>query len=231
MLCQLVCVDRRYQRMNCFNIRELQGILKRRFFTDLVNSNDHHELLNNTMINLRFKLNNTQSIEPDIFTFYNIGTTTSLKTKSSILNSIYSWNNTSNQSTFFYNYNIFELFSNYRFNLVNFEQSINIIFSSFIDIIKNFHYSSFMEFINYVKYIPTLFSLNFNLNFNYMNFQLYTTINTSQPDKISFTSNQLSTNNTTDINYMSEDSNSGRFVRFSNSMINYDYKCGHYLGI
>lgn len=186
MLCQLVCVDRRYQRMNCFNIRELQGILKRRFFTDLVNSNDHHELLNNTMINLRFKLNNTQSIEPDIFTFYNIGTTTNLKTKSSILNSIYSWNNTSNQSTFFYNYNIFELFSNYRFNLVNFEQSINIIFSSFIDIIKNFHYSSFMEFINYVKYIPTLFSLNFNLNFNYMNFQLYTTINTSQLGKRNF---------------------------------------------
>jgi len=32
MLCQLVCVDRRYQRMNCFNIRELQGNLKRKFF-------------------------------------------------------------------------------------------------------------------------------------------------------------------------------------------------------
>jgi hypothetical protein len=90
MLCQLVCVDRRYQRMNCFNIRELQGILKRRFFTDLVNSNDHHELLNNTMINLRFKLNNSQSIEPDIFTFYNIGTTTGLKNKSTNFNSIYS---------------------------------------------------------------------------------------------------------------------------------------------
>ena len=89
MLCQLVCVDRRYQRMNCFNIRELQGILKKRFFTDLVNSNDHRELLNNTMINLRFKLNNTQSIEPDIFTFYNIGTTTSLKTKTNFYNSIY----------------------------------------------------------------------------------------------------------------------------------------------
>jgi hypothetical protein len=75
MLCQLVCVDRRYQRMNCFNIRELQGILKRRFFNDLVNSNDHHTLLNDSMIGVRFKLNNTQNIEPDIFTFYNFGTT------------------------------------------------------------------------------------------------------------------------------------------------------------
>ena len=89
MLCQLVCVDRRYQRMNCFNIRELQGILKRRFFNDLVNSNDHRELLNSSMIGLRFKLNNSQSIEPDIFSFYNIGTTDVSKIKSLELNSLY----------------------------------------------------------------------------------------------------------------------------------------------
>ena len=33
-LCQLVCIDRRYQRMNCFNIRELQGLLRNRFFEE-----------------------------------------------------------------------------------------------------------------------------------------------------------------------------------------------------
>ena len=90
MLCQLVCVDRRYQRMNCFNIRELQGILKRRFFNDLVNSNDHHTLLNDSMIGIRFKFNNTQNIEPDIFTFYNFGTTDVSKFKSQSLKSTYS---------------------------------------------------------------------------------------------------------------------------------------------
>jgi len=90
MLCQLVCVDRRYQRMNCFNIRELQGILKRRFFNDLVNSNDHHTLLNDSMIGLRFKLNNTQNIEPDIFTFYNFGTTDISKFKNMNLQPMYS---------------------------------------------------------------------------------------------------------------------------------------------
>ena len=89
MLCQLVCVDRRYQRMNCFNIRELQGILKRRFFTDLVNSNDHRALLNDSMIGLRFKLNNTNNIEPDIFTFYNFGTLDVTKFKTSNLTSSY----------------------------------------------------------------------------------------------------------------------------------------------
>ena len=92
MLCQLVCVDRRYQRMNCFNIRELQGILKRRFFNDLVNSNDHHTLLNESMIGVRFKLNNTQNIEPDIFTFYNFGTTDVSKFKSQTLLSSYNLN-------------------------------------------------------------------------------------------------------------------------------------------
>jgi hypothetical protein len=58
MLLQLVCTDRRYARMNCFNIRELQGILKRKFFVDLINTHDHRNLSNQTMLALRFKLNN-----------------------------------------------------------------------------------------------------------------------------------------------------------------------------
>jgi hypothetical protein len=74
MLCQLVCTDRRYARMNCFNIRELQGILKRKFFTDLVNSHDHRNLLDQTMIGLRFKTNQSSNTDLDILSFYNYGT-------------------------------------------------------------------------------------------------------------------------------------------------------------
>ena len=81
MLAQLVCVDRRYQRMNCFNIRELQSMLKKRFFTDLVNSNDHRELLHSTMIGLRYKNNSTTLLETDIFSFYGSGTTFTNKSK------------------------------------------------------------------------------------------------------------------------------------------------------
>jgi len=81
MLAQLVCVDRRYQRMNCFNIRELQSMLKKRFFTDLVNTNDHRELLNSTMIGLRFKNNLNTALETDMLAFFNQGTTFSSKTK------------------------------------------------------------------------------------------------------------------------------------------------------
>jgi len=73
MLLQLVCIDRRYQRMNCFNIRELQSLLKRRFFVDLVNSADHHELLNSTLLNTRYKLNTSDTISQNITLFYNYG--------------------------------------------------------------------------------------------------------------------------------------------------------------
>lgn len=73
MLCQLVCTDRRYARMNCFNIRELQGILKRKFFTDLINSHDHRFLLDKSMIGVRYKSNTTSNTSLDINNFYNLG--------------------------------------------------------------------------------------------------------------------------------------------------------------
>ena len=73
MLVQLVCIDRRYQRMNCFNIRELESLLKKRFFVDLVNTSDHHELLNKTAIGARYKLNTSDLITQNITGFYNYG--------------------------------------------------------------------------------------------------------------------------------------------------------------
>lgn len=81
MLAQLVCIDRRYQRMNCFNIRELQSILKKRFFNDLVSSGDHRELLHSTMVGLRYKNNSNTLLEADIFSFYATGTTFTNKSK------------------------------------------------------------------------------------------------------------------------------------------------------
>jgi hypothetical protein len=60
--------------MNCFNIRELQGILKRKFFTDLVNSHDHRELLDQSMIGLRYKSNSSINLDSDVLSFYNYGT-------------------------------------------------------------------------------------------------------------------------------------------------------------
>jgi hypothetical protein len=73
MLGQLICIDRRYQRMNCFNIREIQSILKRRFFTDLINTNDHHDINGSTMVGVRFKTADLTSLNSNIFISYNYG--------------------------------------------------------------------------------------------------------------------------------------------------------------
>lgn len=73
MLAQLVCVDRRYQRMNCFNIREIQSILKRRFFTDLINEHEVNKSLHQTMSKLKYKINDSGAIEPNFGYFYKYG--------------------------------------------------------------------------------------------------------------------------------------------------------------
>lgn len=81
MLVHLVCVDRRYQRMNCFNIRELQSMLKQKYFSDILSSNDHHKLLNEAVIGLRYKNNHASSINPDMLQFSNFGTFSTLRNK------------------------------------------------------------------------------------------------------------------------------------------------------
>merc|ERR1712151_528331 len=81
MLCQLVCVDRRYQRMNCFNIREIQGILKRKFFTDLVNTSDNRSALDSTLIGMRHRNNMSDILLYDQSLFYNFDLTNTSKYK------------------------------------------------------------------------------------------------------------------------------------------------------
>lgn len=62
VLCQLVCVDRRYQRMNCFNVKELQSVVRKRFFFELFDNNVYNENLNNTLVSLKKKINNLNSL-------------------------------------------------------------------------------------------------------------------------------------------------------------------------
>ena len=62
-LCQLVCIDRRYQRMNCFNIRELQSLLRNRFFEETapINLNTKGVKTNSTLNILNFFSNHSTS--------------------------------------------------------------------------------------------------------------------------------------------------------------------------
>lgn len=141
MLCQLVCVDRRYQRMNCFNIREIQSLLKRKFFIDLINTHDHHTLLDKTALGLRFKTNNINNVNNNIFIFYNYGIEFTPKFR--------------NISYTFDNLNTLNLFNNQslKFNLINYFNKFNIFF-----ILNNIY-------INLIQ----LITLNTPLNFFFKN--------------------------------------------------------------
>jgi hypothetical protein len=68
--------------MNCFNVRELQALLKNRFFNELVSSKDHHEFLDQTAIGLRFKLNSIDTIQSNIVLLYRYGITSEPQVRS-----------------------------------------------------------------------------------------------------------------------------------------------------
>ena len=122
MLCQLVCIDRRYQRMNCFNIREAESLLKRRFFTDLINSKDQHVLLNKTAIGLRYKLNKNTSLDNNILNMYNYGIEMTPQARTANYTSFFKTN-----INYFNNTQTFEL-NSYFFKLISYFYSTNIFF-------------------------------------------------------------------------------------------------------
>lgn len=70
MLVQLVCLDRRYQRMNCYNIREIQSLLKSKYSPSSSDSADVHFNFNDTALGLRYQISKINFLDPSIFTYY-----------------------------------------------------------------------------------------------------------------------------------------------------------------
>ena len=155
MLCQLVCIDRRYQRMNCFNIREIESILKRKFFTDLINTHDHKTLLDKTAMGLRFKTNGINSIHSNIFNFYNYGIEFSPKIRT--FNETYNLNFNSYTTPFL---------NSFFSNLINFFNLNNFLS---INVLNNFYLNNF-TFLSF---------LNFNINFKYFFLNFFNLISSS----------------------------------------------------
>ena len=155
MLCQLVCIDRRYQRMNCFNIREIESILKRKFFTDLINTHDHKTLLDKTAMGLRFKTNGINSIHSNIFNFYNYGIEFSPKIRT--FNETYNLNFNSYTTPFL---------NSFFLNLINFFNLNNFLS---INVLNNFYLNNF-TFLSF---------LNFNVNFKYFFLNFFNLISSS----------------------------------------------------
>ncbi len=83
MLGQLVCIDRRYQRMNCFNIREVQSLLKRKFFTDLINTHDYKNLIDKSIIGVKYRTNQNSYQISNTQIFFNFGLENAYKGRNS----------------------------------------------------------------------------------------------------------------------------------------------------
>jgi len=239
MLCQLVCTDRRYARMNCFNIRELQGILKRKFFTDLVNSHDHRNLLDQTMIGLRFKVNQGNNTDLDVLSFYNYGThVTSVGKHFNLSNNHTIYGSGAHTTPVLGSLDLFfinmfrELF---WVGHITSPPTILISTSTFINYtlpILSFNFSSwFSTVFVHSSLLAKIVSNNFSfLNIKMEDFSLSTvpypnrntptfTTRDNQAGLLGLGSGKFSENTTFQ-----------RVTRFNNLLINYDYKTGHYLG-
>jgi len=221
--------------MNCFNIREIQGILKRKFFTDLVNSNDHHDLLNNTMLGLRYKTNGLNAIDQNMSLFFNHGTTNSSKIKYLSYVHISDNNDNSFFLKLFYGFKSFinlDLLTIYLNNLFLFFKNILLLTSK--DLLTSVLNSTliFNSFTNFkISYMFNMFYLPDFKNVYSSNVNTY-----ESPAKdtiVNFKSDLTATlDPSTDNSFKgTEFTNSFRYLRFFNPIISYDYKSGNYLGI
>jgi hypothetical protein len=245
MLCQLVCTDRRYARMNCFNIRELQGVLKRKFFVDLVNSHDHRSILSESMVGLRYRSNQSLNLELDSSIFYNYGLhtknflgyvsySTDLKKNSgvkgrefidstsySFLRALDFSQNTENHRGL-----SSRLFNNFNLKFYNITQDLASLFSSL----------SFFSIQNIFDYKILLNSMlsNFFFLYTFISYELLKAPNLSLPHTLKKNSFVFQRSNGRDMdencNIFTESSSKSRFSRFYNPLINYDYKTGNYIG-
>jgi hypothetical protein len=246
--------------MNCFNIRELQGILKRKFFTDLVNSSEHKYLLDSSVIGLRFKNNLEDFIRPDQSLFYNYGLTSNPKSKYYNLQNL-NISAYQNKTLPYIDNSLMSYFTKPKHNdLSNINLLINSnILQPFIEImaplqlnylvrniftnityynaeyIYNFIIKLFNIMASFPKKIILLNVSNVSFNVSSLNNPLLKsyTENTSLNTVRTYSTENI-------INYSSENlmffnfietSNSFRLNRFNNPLVNYDYKCGHYITI
>jgi hypothetical protein len=219
--------------MNCFNIRELQSVLKRKFFTDLINTHDHRDLLEQSMIGLRYKTNNNFNLNPDVLSFYNFGLTTSNLNKSLM------FTNTNSSLT---NLSL----SNYNYFFISLFNSKAGLFSVFTPSLYVNTICEYLSFFTSFNFFPTaLFSTSTFFNSFLNNLlvcldlsNLYLFFSTIYSNSVNYTQFSSTSYQVQDTNFelldtkntFLESSDSTRYNRFFNILVNYDYKTGHYIG-
>jgi hypothetical protein len=214
--------------MNCFNIRELQSILKNKFFTDLVNSHDHRDLLNQSMIGLRFKQNSSSNLDLDMTSFYKYGL------HETNVNKYYSFRSSNNKSLNIssYEYNMLQLFNmNFSTVMGNLMSNIKLIVTELFVFFYSFSLSIPTSSSFFTSFFKTI-SFNFSLltTPNYYSLFSQNTENNSTLEQNTGVLNLTTSQNQDSIQAYTENSTSQRITRFNTVFVNYDYKTGHYLG-
>jgi hypothetical protein len=59
--------------MNCFNIREIQTLLRSKYHPEVLSVMEHRQFLNDTIIGLRYKLTGLEVIDPSMLNLFNYG--------------------------------------------------------------------------------------------------------------------------------------------------------------
>lgn len=223
VLCQLVCVDRRYQRMNCFNMRELQSIVRKRFFFELLDNNTYNDNMSNTLLGLKnksfhnnnssFQLNN---IENFYFKNYNFNLFNNFTEK--------------NNYNIYYIFYIFFMFISNLFSILFFY--IKFILLLFLNIIKNItlvYFNSISLFVNLPKLNINIFVNLFNIS-NFLNINQTLNKNT-QLNNLNLLNffNKFQYFDEIKLNLNIENILNKRFVSFENSNIRFKVKIGNYL--
>jgi hypothetical protein len=228
--------------MNCFNIRELQGILKRKFFTDLVNNHDNRHLLEPAILGLRYKLNLNNNLEMNMFSFYNYGINTHSINSKVNFNEIAIRPIIGGTNYLFLSYfksSAKEVFSDVVSFLYYTTLNISYSFLNLMSLLFSYTTLSFLCLPSLLLLSNTLF-INLKINLyhllffiknNYSISQSYPNYPTTKFDQfLFFNSQDLNNYNNLSINNYLESSNGQRYNRFSNALINYDYKTGNYIG-
>jgi hypothetical protein len=198
--------------MNCFNIREIQGILKRKFFTDLVNTSDSRVALDSTLVGMRHKNNMSNILLYDQSLFYNFDLTNTSKFKTFYIpsNDVYTYS-----STLFKGLGINLLnYTNINFSLLNLPTlPINQLLKDVLMFLQPAFVYSLYSFVHSFFYIKSVIVTTFYLPLNFSNsFSHFFTSNTLRSEVSSndntYTSNSVSYSNYNHLNKFSFGDNS-----------------------
>lgn len=234
MLGHLICTEKKYQKLNCFNIIEAQALLKQKFFFDLISENEKNILPFSTFFSLSLPnsvLFNKQrlletyliNIGNRISTFYLFSKNQSFVFKESLFESFLflSYQNYISNFINFFSNNGFLSKLTFRINFLPFK------FNNILDI----NFSLYKYIISYNFNISCLNLFNFSfIKGIYDFFSLY-------PRSDKFSNNYVQDNFSSKIFNIKMNKNlnlvkSNNFLRFFNTnylYTKYDYKNGNYM--